>query len=236
MNKQQLFIAICLFTITSTYSQNTVNRQTMNYEIPKDWVLYDIGDIGQVAIPTTLELRSENSVHTLNQIPIRNYFVVHKKIDVSKTKYQLIFQPLGYDNGEIPSTYTRVLIHYKKGKFGDFMKWNDALNLTSIAREEIDKSYKQDLLSAISMGKDEMKIKLISRKPIEIGETNGLAYIKHTYKRQMGKNPIVNVQNYSFYNTDEMVEITISHYLNINDSDLSNLDKIINTFNFTTKK
>jgi len=237
MEKKLLTFTCCLLAAVSIFTQNNQNGQMLENSIPKDWALYDIGDVGQIAIPLTLELRSKNSVHTLNQKAIKNYFVVHKKIEVSSlTNYQLIFQPLGYDNGEIPSTYMRVLIKYQKGKLGDFMKWNDASNLTSSDREKVDKRYKQDLLNAISKGKDIMKMKLISRNPIEVGKTNGLAYIKHSYKRQMGEKPIVKVQSYSFYNSDEMVEITISYGLAENETENILLDKIASMFNFNNRK
>lgn len=237
MNKKQLIIALCLFSITSTYSKNTVNEQTIKLDIPRNWRLYSIGDVGQIGIPPTLELRSKNSVHTLNQKAIKNYFVDHKKIEVSSlTNYQLIFQPLGYDNGKISSTYQRVLIFYKKGKVGEYMKWNDPANLNTTEREEIDKMYKQKLLDTFSEVKDAMKLKLIKRSPIEIGKTNGLQYIKHSYIRQMGDRPIVKVQTYTFYNSDEMVEITISYGLAENETENLNLDKIVSTFNFTRRK
>jgi hypothetical protein len=237
MKKKLLTITFWLFAAVSIYTQNTANGQLLENSIPKDWTLYEIGDIGQIGIPSTLELRGDNSVHSLNQKAIRNYFVVHKKIDVSSlTNYQLIFQPLGYDNGKIPSTYVRVLIHYEKGKLGDFMKWNDASNLTKSDREELDKMYKRKLLDAISKGKDIMKMKLISKNPIEIGKTNDLAYIKHSYTRQMGDRPIVKVQTFTFYNSDEMVEITISHSLIGNETGNLNLDKIVSTFDFTRRK
>lgn len=225
------------FILFSIFSQNTIKDQSLKIDIPSDWLIYEIGDIGQIAIPSTLELRSKNSIHTLNQIAIKNYSVVHKKIETSLTSnFQIIFQPLGYDNGKISSTYQRVLIQYQKGKKGDFMKWNGASTLTSSDREEIDKKYRQNLLDAISKGKDIMKVKLISRTPIEIGKVNGLSYIKHSYTRQMGERPMVKVQTYTFYNSEEMVEITISYGLEENETTISDLDKIISTFNFTTRK
>jgi len=237
MKSRLLTITFCLFVAICCYSQNISKEQTLKLDIPKDWALYEIGDIGQIAIPLTLELRSKNSIHTLNQKVIKNYFVVHRKIEVSSIdSYQLIFQPLEYDKGVIPSNYVRVLIHYQKGRLGDFMKWNDASNLTSSECEELDKKYRQNLLDAISKGKDIMKVKLIKRNPIEVGKTNGLAYIKHSYTRQMGDRPIVKVQTYSFYNSDEMVEITISHSLAENETENLNLDKIVSTFNFTRRK
>ena len=237
MKNRLSIIIFCLFATISNYAEHSAKEQLLENSISKDWTLYEIGDIGQIGIPLTLELRGDNSVHTLNQKAIRNYFVVHKKIDVSTlTNYQLIFQPLGYDKGEISSTYQRVLIHYQKGKLGDFMKWNDASNLTSSDREELDKKYKRKLLDAISKGKDVMKMKLISRNPIEVGKTNGLAYIKHSYMRQMGDRPIVKVQTYTFYNSDEMVEITISYGLGENETEKLILDKIASTFNFTKRK
>ena len=237
MKNKLKIITFYLIASISSYAQSTTKEQTLKLDIPKGWALYEIGDVGQIAIPSTLEMRSKNSVHTLNQKAIKNYLVVHKKIEVSSlTNYQLIFQPLGYDNGEIHSTYIRVLIHYQKGKLGDFMKWNGASNLKSSDREEIDKKYRKKLLDAISKGKDVMKVKLISRNPIEVRKTNGLAYIKHSYTRQMGDRPIVKVQTYTFNNSDEMVEITIIYSLAENETENLNLDKIVSTFNFTTRK
>jgi len=79
-------------------------------------------------------------------------------------------------------------------------------------------------------------IKLIYWYPSEFGSVNGLSFIKISYTRQMADNPVVKVDSYKFFNTDEAVEITLSYRLSERELWENDFMNVINTFSFKTKK
>ena len=81
-----------------------------------------------------------------------------------------------------------------------------------------------------------MNIKLVKWDPIEFGKINGLSYLKISFSRQMEDNPDVKVDKYSFFNSDEAVEITLSYRLSESDTWAPDLGKVPGTFNFYLKK
>lgn len=207
-------------------------RDLIQLEVPKTWILYDIENIGQIALPPTLELRDDNSFVAQGMGKIQDYYVTHKKIKMLKP--QIYFQPKGMDNleKEALSKYARVLITYIKGEDGDFFKWNEKFELTDSELQELDSYFKDEVVSPM----DVMNIKLIKWYPLEFGSVNGLSYMKMSFTRQMGSNPIVRVDNYKFYNSDEAIELTLSYRLSESDTWKDDFSKVIKTFDFKTRK
>jgi len=93
--------------------------------IPTAWTLYEIEKIGQIAVPPSLELRDDNSFTALAVDILSDSYLTHKKIKLNKS--QLVFQPNGTDKfeKEALSKYSRILINYSKGSYGDFYSWNE---------------------------------------------------------------------------------------------------------------
>lgn len=207
-------------------------RETAHPEIPKTWTLFEIENIGQLAIPPSLELRDDNSFTALAADIIYDSYVTHKKIKM--TKSQLVFQPKGSNelDKEAFSKYSRILINYNKGEYGDFYKWNEKYEFTNSEYKELDEYFKDEVVTPMTL----MNIKLINWYPLEFGNVNGLSYIKISFTRQMANNPIVKVIGYKFFNTDEAVEITLSYRLSESEIWEADFSKVINTFSFKTKK
>lgn len=207
-------------------------RETAQSEIPKTWTLFEIENIGQLAIPPSLELRDDNSFTALAADIIYDSYVTHKKIKM--TKSQLVFQPKGSNelDKEAFSKYSRILINYNKGEYGDFYKWNEKYEFTNSEYKELDEYFKDEVVTPMTL----MNIKLINWYPLEFGNVNGLSYIKISFTRQMANNPIVKVIGYKFFNTDEAVEITLSYRLSESEIWEADFSKVINTFSFKTKK
>lgn len=207
-------------------------RESAQSEIPKTWTLYEIANIGKLAVPPTLELRDDNSFTALAADIIHDSYVTHKKIEI--TKSQLVFQPKGSNelDKEAFSKYSRILINYNKGEYGDFYKWNEKYEFTDLEYKELDEYFKEEVVTPMSL----LNIKLINWYPLEFGNVNGLSYIKISFTRQMANNPIVKVVRYKFFNTDEAVEITLSYRLSESDIWESDFSNVINTFSFKTKK
>lgn len=207
-------------------------RESTQSEIPKTWTLYEIENIGQLAVPPTLELRDDNSFTALAADIIHDSYVTHKKIEM--TKSQLVFQPKGSNelDKEAFSKYARIMITYSKGEYGDFYKWNEKFELTESEYKELDDYFKNEVVNPMAM----MNIKLIKWYPLEFGNVNGLSYMKTSFTRQMSDNPIVKVDKYNFFNSNEAVEITLSYRITESEIWKDDFSKVINTFSFKTKK
>ena len=207
-------------------------KESTKSKIPETWTLYEIENIGQLAVPPTLELRDDNSFTALAADIIHDSYVTHKKIEM--TKSQLVFQPKGSNklDKEAFSKYARIMITYSKGEYGDFYKWNEKFEFTDSEYQELDDYFKNEVVSLMAM----MNIKLIEWYPLEFGNINGLSYMKTSLTRQMGDNPIVKVDKYNFFNSNEAVEITLSYRISESDIWKEDFSKVINTFRFKTKK
>ena len=95
---------------------------TTGTEIPENWILYEIEDLGQIAAPPTLELRDDNSYVSAATDVVHDHPVAHKNIKMTGT--QLVFQPRGLNNKneEAGSHYARILVHHKKGCIRGFLQ------------------------------------------------------------------------------------------------------------------
>lgn len=199
--------------------------------IPKNWTLYEIGDVAQIVIPPTLELRNDNSGYALAHDIGKDLLEAREKIEIPQS--QIIFQPKGVDNFDKKalSQYARILISYKKGKNGDFYRWDEKFDQNEC--EEMNDIFLENVLEAGTKLKD---MKLIEWRPVEFRTINGFSCLKLSYNRQIGNNPIVRVDIYDFFNSDEAIEITMSYRLSEKEMWGVDFNKIINTFCFTARK
>ncbi len=193
-----------------------------------------------LSIPNTMELRNENSLLSLSKEIMKDKMRNVKKIDVDE--YNFVFQPKGADDitniekqKKALSLYSRVLIKYEKGKINDFMRWNDDISTTQTEYNELNKIFKNNLWSQNATFK-QMGVELISVRDIEIKKNkNKFVYIKQQYERK-GLNGNVIVIDYYINNNDEGVKMTISYRVSESNLWKNDLEKIIETFNFTTKR
>jgi hypothetical protein len=231
-----IFINLLLFLITVVSGKSQIPDNAK-------WTVYEIGDIGEIAIPPTLELRDESSIVTLYVDNIRDYVYERnyerKKVDITKlVKPQLTFQPQGMDNLDKTafSKYARVILKYQQGKKGDFYKWNEKFNFSSSELKEIDNYAKQQVRDEITMMGVLTVVKLIKWYPIEYVTINELSCMKISYTRQMENEPIVRVDKYRFFNSSEIVEFTVSYRMSESNIWASDFNKIAGTFSFKSKK
>ncbi|MCL1936922.1 MAG: hypothetical protein FWF52_00820 [Candidatus Azobacteroides sp.] len=195
-----------------------------------------------LSVPNTMELRDENSFISLGKEIIIDNLRSIKKIDINY--FNFVFQPAGMDdiqNSEEQKKalklYARVLISYKKGDSDDFFRWNGNITYTQAEYNELNKTFKDNLLNEIKRAKQmDCDLELLNFSNIKIAKNvNKFVYIKQEYERK-GLNGNVKVADYYLYNNNEMVKLTISY--RISESNLWEIDfnKIIDTFSFTTKK
>lgn len=193
-----------------------------------------------LSIPNTMELRNENSMMALGKEIYRDKINNIKKIDIGE--FNFVFQPAGTDDVQnldrqkkALSLYARVLINYQKGGKDSYMSWNDNTLLTQSEYNELNKDFKNNLLSQAEQAK-QMGIEIISIENIKVGKNaKKFVYIKQSYIRQ-GLNGNVKVTDYYLFNNSEMVKLTISY--SISESSLweKDFDKILDTFSFNSKK
>ncbi len=192
-----------------------------------------------LSVPNTMELRNENSFMSLGKEIMKDKMENIKKIDIED--FNFIFQPRGCDDvtntekqRKALALYARVLISYQKGEKGDYMNWNDNTLMTQTEYNELNKSFKNNLLSQSQQMK-QMNIELLDIEDIKVGKNvEKYVYIKQSYSRK-GLNGNVKVTDYYFHNNSEMVKLTLSYRISENNLWKKDFDKILDTFSFTTK-
>lgn len=193
-----------------------------------------------LSVPNTMELRNENSFMSLGKEIMKDKMENIKKIDIED--FNFIFQPTGCDNvtntekqRKALALYARVLISYQKGEKGDYMNWNDNILMTQTEYNELNKSFKNNLLSQSQQMK-QMNIELLDIEDIKVGKNvEKYVYIKQSYSRK-GLNGNVKVTDYYFHNNSEIVILTVSYRISENNLWKKDFEKILDTFSFTTKK
>jgi hypothetical protein len=237
-----------LISITPNFSgtalQNKSNVSTT--ETTDNFTRYEFKQYA-LSVPNTMELRNENSFMSLGKEILRDKLKSIKKIDVGD--FNFVFQPAGNDNvtnldrqKKALDLYARVLISYDKSNLGDYASWNDDITYSQSEYNELNKTFKDNLLSQAAhmkkMGIENpfINIEIINIENIKVGKNaNKFVYIKQQYTRK-GFNGNVKVTDFYIHNNNEMVKLTISYRvseINLWEADFS---KIIDTFSFTTKK
>jgi hypothetical protein len=175
--------------------------------ISGNWIKYDIENIGSIEIPSSLEIRDENSVISLGADIQYGHYNQSRKIKLEKP--QIVFQPKGVNNldKEAFKKYCRILINIEKGKPGDYYKINEISGLSQIEIKELNNSIFKDYETQLKSGGS----KIISWNPIEINSFNKMTPLKISYLRQSQINTPVYVEEYRFYNYDEIIKITLSY-------------------------
>jgi len=217
------------------------DSNTKTTEIANNFTRYEFRSYS-LSVPNTMELRNENSFISLGKELMRDKLQSIKKIDVGD--FNFVFQPTGTDDiqdhenqKKALKLYSRVLISHLKGKNDDFFRWNDDITYTQSEYNELNKSFKDNLLGELKKAKQigaEMEILNIS--DIKIAKNvNKFVYIKQQYERK-GLNGNVKVADYYLYNNNEMVKLTISYRISESNLWETDFNKIIDTFSFNSKK
>jgi hypothetical protein len=129
------------------------------------------------------------------------------------------------------------LVSYQKGATDDFIRWNDNITYSQAEYNEVNKTFKDNLLAELNKAKQMgMNMELLNISDIKIAKNvNKFVYIEQQYERK-GLKGNVKVIDYYLHNNDEMVKLTVSYRISESNLWQSDFDKIIDTFSFTTKK
>ena len=199
--------------------------------IPQDWIVYEIENVGIIAIPPSLELRDNNSYIALAADIVFDDIRVNKKLRLLKSN--LTFQPKGVNERNKYATllYSRILVHHTTGSSGDFLKYNEKMDLTENEKMKLNEQFRNEVIAPM----ESFGIKLIQWYPPEYNSDNELSYIKISYNRQMKENPIIYTELYKFFNDNEFVELTLSYRLSEKNIWAEDFSKVYKTFNFLNK-
>lgn len=208
-------------------------------EIDSNFTCYEFRDYS-LSVPNTMELRNENSYMSLGKEILKDKLQTIKKIDIGDCDF--VFQPAGTDdvqNSERQkkalALYARVLISYQKMETDDFPRWNDDITHTQAEYNDLNKEFKDNLLTDFNTAK-QMNMELLSLSDIKIAKNaNKFVYIKQQYVRK-GLKGNVKVVDYYLFNNNETVKLTISYRVSENNLWEADFNKIIDTFCFNTKK
>lgn len=193
-----------------------------------------------LSVPNTMELRNENSYMSLGKEIIDDKLKSIKKIDTND--YNFVFQPTGCDDvmnidrqKKALELYARIIISYQKGEKGDYANWDDSILFTETEFNELNNSFKNNLLSQYKQMK-QMKIEIQNIEDINVGKNkHKFVYIKQSYTRK-GFNGDVKVSDYYLFNNNEMVKLTISYRISESNLWENEFKKILDTFSFNSKK
>lgn len=177
--------------VTEKYAVTQV-QNPRDSSTPSGWTRYAIGDLATIDIPPSMELR-------IDEQQLRMAKMIRAQSDVQSAS--IVFQQLGYISRTGHSKYARVLISIFEDTF-DFGR--DLRTLSTDKKAQFDaqeqERYQPGILN-IAGG----NAKLLSFSKTVFGES----YTQNSFTTQMGDNPIVCGNQFSFYGRGKKVEIRL---------------------------
>lgn len=182
-------------------------------DVPPGWTRYAIGDLATIDIPPSMELRTDEQLLEIAK---------QSKAQMGVTSESIVFQPLGFISQSGYTKYARVMIslHEDTFNFG-----RDLRTLSSEKKSQLDSQERERFRSAYEASS---KIKLLSFSQTVFGES----YTQNSYTTQVGNNPIVCVNLFSFYGQGKKVEIKLLHRVIESEYFKEDFALIPNTFHF----
>ena len=191
---------------------------------------YNLSNTIEISVPIELELRGDGSMYNQAMDGLRDEYNPSHIVKIGKS--ELIFQPKGTDNQEIPATedVARILVkHFKIGS-NSFPKWN--FKISNLELNEINEQLKKETTRELKTLPFECEI--TDWTPLKTGTINGLSYVKGVYLSIIeGKESYT--ETYQFFNTNEKVIITNSTNISNKEKWVVIFNEVIKTFKFKQK-
>lgn len=198
--------------------------------IPEGWQIVNIENLGMIAIPKTLEVREEGS--TLDVLSKSFNETIYKISELTEpnSHSSLVIQQVGLNESEDNafSSYARIMINIYNIEDDEFPKRWEKLNLSVDDLEVL----RNQSLTIIEEAADLFNCSL-GETTIEEVYVNRMNAIKFTHSRTCRNNPEVYVEQYKFFNSDQVVEIILSYRLTESDRWEKDFSRIIDTFILT---
>jgi hypothetical protein len=228
---------------------------------PATWIMYELDGIWQIAIPPTLEIKNNEYTKFITIDTVAHNRKILKNLQLNKINYPELFEEIDlydldfgkYEDIVNLNSYMFILtfvpkknrnntsikysndvsirVSYMKSEDNDYYK---STQFPDIDLEFFDDLCKQHVLSIPEIAHP--AVKLTKWQPVAIGYKINQYYFKQSYNIQIGNQPEMKIETYTFFNSDEQVEIIFS--CRVSESNLwkSDFSQIVNTFNFKTKK
>lgn len=194
--------------VTEKYAVTQV-QNPQDSRIPSGWTRYAIGDLATIDIPPSMELRTDEQLLEIMK---------RKRAQIGLTSTSIVFQQLGYVSQSGYSKFARVLISIYEDTF-DFGR--DLRTLSSDEKAKLDEQDQERWQSVSNM-------KILSVSKMFFGKS----YTQNSFTTQMGDNPIVCGNQFSFYGRGKKVEIKLLHRVIESEYFKEDFALIPNTFRF----
>jgi len=191
----------------------TAEMNGTTVDVPAGWTRYAIGDLATIDIPPSMELRTDEQL--LKKMK-------QSRAQMGVTATSIVFQQLGFISQSGYSKYARVMISLQEDTF-NFGR--DLRTLSSEEKSQLDNQERERFRSAYEAFS---KIKLLSFSKTVFGKS----YTQNSYTTQVGNNPIVCVNLFSFYGQGKKVEIKLLHRVIESEYFKEDFALIPNTFHF----
>lgn len=216
--------------LTPDKSDNFSEEFVINYKdnIPDGWNIMDIENLGLIAIPKTLEVRKEGS--TIDVISKDENVYKLLGIEKSKVDNKIVIQQAGLNDStkESFSTYARVMINTYNFEDGEVPRRYERLNLSTEDLNTIKDLNFSEIEESVKILNCKIEDKTV--KEIYINQMNSF---KFSFLRKCGNKPPVYVEQYKFFNYNQIIEIILSYRTNDSDMWKNDFSRIIDTFILT---
>ncbi len=211
-----------------SYEEDFVSKYEEN--IPDDWQIVEIADLGLISIPSTLEVREDGSTIDVFNTVGKSVIYELSGITEPNTESNLVIQQKGLNeaNTDAFSSYARVMINIYNLEEGSFPRRYESLNLSEGDLQDI-KDQSQETLNQASAVFD-IEIRDTTIEEVQVNRMNA---IKFSLIRAISDNPEVYMEQYKFFNYNQMIEIILSYRMNESNKWEDDFSEIINTFIIT---
>ena len=213
---KKVLLSILLFFFCFCYSQTYTN--------------YILRNIGQISIPSTLELRSGNFSKLME--PVKQKIEKQYRIQINDDR--IVFQQKGLNQFSEKGTsdYVRVIIETDYASPGSYEKSASTMTLNQAEIAELNNVMKNQIEQSFAG----TGLKLIKWNGVSVNRINGQIFLKFSYVRQLNNNPNVVVNIYQFHNNDRAYTITTSFRQTQASQWIPAMNKVIGSFIITNKR
>lgn len=215
-------------TSSKSFQENFVENYPSN--IPYEWNIVNIENLGLIAIPRTLEVREEGGTLDVISKSFKETMYKISGLTDPNSDSSIVIQQSGLDNlkSDSFSSYARIMINIFNLEADELPQRGDRLNLSL---EDL-KFLKEDSMKTLEEAAEYFNCSLGETK-IEEVYVNRMNALKFTYYRTCRENPEVYVQQYKFFNSDQIVEIILSYRVNESNLWEEDFSRIVDTFILT---
>lgn len=220
-----------LWALRINSSDTTASKKKVaNYQRYADWESVSIPRVCEFQIPPSMELQAGVMKALKNKYN-------EKHLNSGNAKSSIVAQQKGLNDLEqdAMSKYARVIVKYQPdpdGEFGEMLRDPAIRDLEMIAfiDSALEASARQSATQAARAGMD---MKIISWEGTEVVTVNGIDCLKTMYRRTVNQGAPVLVQEFKIPTNGQFLTVTVSYRIQEADYWANDLNKLINTFNFS---